>query len=281
MLVRSNSNSSASRDPQQLISQGVQHLIEQLQNGKSEALISYLCAMARFHKYSFGNVLLIATQRPDATRVAGFHTWNSFGRHVRKGEKGIQILAPLIRNKRTNDPGDAEERGKSIPYGFRAVYVFDVSQTEGEELPAPATVSGDVRGYRDRLVEFVARQGIQLEYDEAIAPALGVSKGGQIVLLPGQDKAEEFATLAHEVAHELLEHASRHAETTKTVRETEAEAVSFIVCSAIGLETGSTSADYILLYSGNAETLTESLMAIQQSSGKILKSLLDSTEESN
>jgi hypothetical protein len=72
MLV--GSNSSASRDPQQLISQNVHHLIEQLQNGKSEALISYLCAMARFHKYSFGNVLLIATQRSDATRVAGFHT---------------------------------------------------------------------------------------------------------------------------------------------------------------------------------------------------------------
>ncbi len=120
MLVRSSSNSSASRDPQQLISQSVQHLIEQLQNGKSEALTSYLCAMSRFHKYSFGNVLLIATQRPDATRVAGYHTWNGFGRHVRKGEKGIQILAPLIRNKRTNDPDDGEERGKSIPYGFRA-----------------------------------------------------------------------------------------------------------------------------------------------------------------
>jgi hypothetical protein len=158
------------------------------------------------------------------------------------------------------------------------VYVFDVSQTEGEELPAPATVSGDVRGYRDHLVEFVARQGIQLEYDEAIAPALGVSKGGQIVLLPGQNKAEEFATLAHEVAHELLKHASRHGETTKTVRETEAEAVSFIVCSAIGLETGSASADYILLYRGSAETLTESLMAIQQTSGKILNSLFDSAE---
>ena len=76
----------------------------------------------------------------------------------------------------------------------------------------------------------------------------------------------------------MLKHASRHGETTKTVRETEAEAVSFIVCSAIGLETGSASADYILLYSGNAETLTESLMAIQKTSGKILNSLFDSAE---
>ena len=144
--------------------------------------------------------------------------------------------------------------------------------------PPPATVTAEVGGFRDRLVEFVARQGIQLEYDEGIAPALGVSKGGQIVLLPGQKKAEEFATLAHEIAHEMLGHASRHAETTKTVRETEAEAVSFIVCSAIGLETGTASSDYILLYSGNAETLTESLMAIQQTSGKILNCLLDAAE---
>jgi antirestriction protein ArdC len=274
MLVGGNSKSNASRDPQQLISQSVQHLIEQLQNGKSETLTSYLCAMARFHKYSFGNILLIATQRPNATRVAGIHTWSSFGRHVKKGEKGIQILAPLIRNQRSNAPEDIDERGKSIPYGFRAVHVFDVSQTEGEELPAPATVSGDVQGYRDRLVEFVVAHGIQLEYDESIAPALGVSKGGHIVLLPGQNKAEEFATLAHEVAHELLEHANRHAETTKTVRETEAEAVSFIVCSAIGLEIGSASADYILLYNGNVETMTTSLMTIQQTASTLLKSLL-------
>ena len=92
MLVRGNSNSSASRDPQQLISQSVQHLIEQLKKGKSEALTSYLCAMARFHKYSFGNVLLIATQRPDATRVAGFHTGTDLGGMSKRAKREFKFL---------------------------------------------------------------------------------------------------------------------------------------------------------------------------------------------
>jgi hypothetical protein len=84
--------------------------------------------------------------------------------------------------------------------GFRVVYVFDIAQTEGAELPEPATVSGEVGTHLDRLIDFVQRQAIELEYNERIAPAQGVSYGGKIALLPGQTKAEEFSTLVHEVA---------------------------------------------------------------------------------
>jgi hypothetical protein len=85
--------------------------------------------------------------------------------------------------------------------GFRAAYVFDVSQTKGKELPEHARVSGDAGANRDRLIEFINAQRIELEFNERIAPAMGMSYGGKIVLLPGQSKAEEFSTLVHELAH--------------------------------------------------------------------------------
>ena len=127
--------------------------------------------------------------------------------------------------------------------------------------------------HRDRLVEFVNAQGIALEYNERIAPAMGVSYGGKIVLLPGQTKAEEFSTLVHELAHEMLHKAERRTVTTQTVRETEAEAIAFVVGKAVGLQNGTASADYIQLYHGNAALLAESLEVIQKTSAVILAAI--------
>ena len=122
-------------------------------------------------------------------------------------------------------------------------------------------------------MEFINTQGIELEFDESIAPAMGVSYGGRIALLPGQSKAEEFSTLVHELAHEMLHKAERRAAGTKVVRETEAEAIAFVVSKAVGLEVGTASADYIHLYNGNASLLAESLEVIQQASSVILSVL--------
>ena len=271
----------AQRDnPTQLIiKQAVEYLIQQVQAGKSETLTVYLAAMARFHNYSFGNILAIARQRPRATRVAGYGTWRELGRFVKRGEKGIQILAPMVgyrRRKTETSPdasADAENGAKPQPalIGFRAVYVFDVSQTEGADLPEfDRTITGEVGAYRDRLVDFLVQQNIALEFNERIAPALGVSYGGKIALLPGQSKAEEFVTLVHETAHELLHRAERRTFTTPTVRETEAEAVAFVVGQAIGLEIGNASSDYIQMYNGNTALLAESLEFIQRTAGVIL-----------
>ncbi len=94
---------------QQLIKQAVDFLLQQLEEGKSEALTAYLGAMARFHNYSFGNILAIARQRPTATRVAGIRTWNELGRFVKKGEKGIQILAPIVGHRRRKDAAVEEQ----------------------------------------------------------------------------------------------------------------------------------------------------------------------------
>lgn len=271
---------------QQLIKQAVDFLLQQLQAGKSETLTAYLAAMARFHSYSFGNILAIARQRPTATRVAGFSTWKELGRFVKKGEKGIQILAPMMGHRRRKDAADqTSERADAKPVpvliGFRSVYVFDVAQTEGAELPEfEHNISGDVGAHLDKLVAFTAAQTIALEYSENIAPALGVSYGGKIALLPGQSKAEEFVTLVHEVAHELLHKTDRRTKTTATVRETEAEAVAFIVGQGIGLEMGRASSDYIQMYAGNAALLAESLEVVQRTSAVILSAIAVKPESS-
>jgi hypothetical protein len=259
------------------IAANVKALIEQLEQGHSEALTAYLTAMGRFHNYSFGNILEIARQKPDATRVAGLYAWNQLGRKVRKGEKGIRILAPLIGIRRKKDDEaqkDITRQNEPVLVGFRNVYVFDVSQTEGAELPElSGKVTGTVGDYRERLVEFVIGQDIKLEFSESIEPALGVSYGGKIVLFPGQSTAEEFSTLVHELAHEMLHKAERRTATTKVVRETEAEAIAFVVCQTIGLDSGRASADYIHLYHGNASLLAESLEVIQKTSAVILSAL--------
>jgi hypothetical protein len=106
------------------------HLVASLEAGHSEVLTQYLGAMAKFHTYSFGNVMLIARQKPSATNVAGVRTWNSLGRFVRRGEKGILILAPMVGRKRqpaeeTTGENGEEKNPRPQLYGFRAVYVFD------------------------------------------------------------------------------------------------------------------------------------------------------------
>jgi len=258
-------------------------LAAELDAGKSEAFKNYLAAMGRFHRYSWGNIGLIAYQRPTATHVAGIHTWNKLGRIINEGEKGIMILAPIIRKERevpqtpakpdepvVKQEKDAERR----PVGFRTAFVFDLAQTHGKPLPEVAKTTGDPKQCTDKLRALVAKEGISLEYDKSIAPAQGVSFGGKIRLLPDMRPAEEFSVLAHELAHEMLHHAKGEERVSKTVVETQAEAVAYVVCRGVGLETNSAAADYIHLYNGDKKTLAESLSVIQETSSKILDQLL-------
>ena len=261
-----------SENIKKVTNQAIEQLITALNEGRSETLTQYLAAIGRFHHYSLRNVMLIASQKPTATQVAGFHSWHKLGRFVKKGEKGIMILAPIVRRK-TESKEQNETDESSTAIRFRAAYVFDISQTDGQELPTIGSVNGEPREYRERLAKFVAEQNIALEYSEDIAPARGTSAGGKITLLPGQSSAEEFATLAHELAHEMMHRDERRNSTSKRSRETEAEAVAFVVCHAIGLETGSASRDYIQLYQGDAKLLTESLSVIRQTANHILNAI--------
>jgi antirestriction protein ArdC len=254
-------------------------LADALESGNSQALTQYLSVMSRFRAYSWNNCLLISLQRPTATRVAGFQTWLKLGRHVRKGEKGIAIFAPvLFRRAKSQQQEVAADQPSSLfslqrVVAFRTAYVFDVAQTEGEILPQFATVNGDPAEKTESLKAFACSRGILLDYDSAIAPALGVSRGGRITLLPGLAAAQEFSALAHECAHELLHRNERRPQTNKTIRETEAEAVAFVVCQAIGLDTNTAASDYIKLYNGDKTTLSNSLQFIQSTAIDMLTAL--------
>ena len=188
----------------------------------------------------------------------------------------VLLYVPFGLIKRKSDmeaQKDITKQNTRVLVGFRNAYVFDVSQTDGVDLPELREVTGDPGENIHRLGAFLKARGIQLVYNEKIAPALGMSYGGRIAILPGQSKAEEFSTLVHEAAHELLHKAERRTATTKTVRETEAEAVAFVVGKAVGLMAGTASADYIQLYHGNASLLAESLEVIQQTASVILAAL--------
>lgn len=253
--------------------QALEQLSQALAAGRSEELARYLSMLAKFHKYSFGNVMLILSQNPDATQVAGFNTWKQVGRYVRQGEKGIVIIAPMVFRKRDAEPaaGESAERDETV-LRFRGVYVFDVSQTDGQPLPEPAGINGDPGLHLDRIKTVVASRGIALDYEIGPGSALGLSRGGRISIRPGLPAAEEFAVIVHELAHELL-HRGEDRPASKTVRETEAEAVAFVIAQAVGLDAGAAARDYIQLYDGKTDTLAASLDRIQKTAADIIAAL--------
>ena len=174
-------------------------LSAELEAGKSEALKNYLAAMSRFRHYSWGNVLLINSQRPDATQVAGFHTWHDMGRSVKKGEKGIMIFAPVVVKQREPIPLGREAIKPDEVFrvaGFRTAYVFDASQTEGRPLPEFAKTTGDPKEYLESSRGWPANRESQSSMTPTSLRLLGVSSGGRIRLAPGLSSAEEFSVLA-------------------------------------------------------------------------------------
>ena len=257
----------------ELSEKAIEDLVQALEAGQSDTLKEYLAMLARFHRYSFGNVMMIHFQNPDATQVAGFTTWKKLGRTVQKGEKGIAILAPMISKKKDETEDTSDKKVVRILRGFKVVHVFDVSQTEGETLADFATISGDPGDRLDAIRSVIEGEEIKLLMEPIPGGALGQSAGGEITVLPGLDPAEEFSVLVHELAHELLHRDERRKETTKTIRETEAEAVAFVVSTAVGLDCSTRSSDYIQLYSGDREVLSQSLDHIQRATTRILSAL--------
>src|SRR5215469_944636 len=152
-----------------------------------------------------------------------------------------------------------------------------LSTTSGRRTASPYRSSPRPQGTPSSLrtnYGLLSPKCISLEYGKSIAPAQGVSFGGKIRLVPDMQPAEEFSVLAHELAHEMLHQAKGEERLPKTVVETQAEAIAYVVCRGVGLETNSAAADYIHLYNGDKKTLAESLSVIQETSSKILDQLL-------
>jgi len=243
-----------------------------LERGHSEELRNYVSVMRKFHRYSVRNLLLIMSQHPDATVVAGRRTWKSLGRRGKKGAKPILILAPVV-GKKARGRTSQTKRGARGPVGFRAAYLFDVTDTTGEPLPQLEVIHGDPGEYTERLKKFIAARGIELKYTNDILPTEGQYIRGKMTVLPGLSPAQEFATLAHETAHALLHRKPGRKDAPRWVRETEAEAVAYVICEAIGVKSPS-SADYVHLSGGDAGTLANSLKRVQRASAEILAAIL-------
>ena len=197
---------------------------------------------ATFHKYSFGNCLLIAQQAPEATQVAGFHAWQKLGRQVRKGEKSIRIMAPMS-VKRENPETGEEER---VPF-FRAVPVFDVAQTDGEPLPeAPREpITGDSHAeYLPRLKDYARTLGVAVYEYEPTSAAQGFydEKGKRIVISTELAPNGKVRTLIHELAHA---HGVTYKDYSRGEAEVIVETAATIVCGSLGLDTSGESIPYI------------------------------------
>jgi antirestriction protein ArdC len=224
----------------------------------SEAWLAYLSGMARFHRYSPTNVAMILKQRPDATQVAGFRVWQSMGRQVRKGSKGIAIWAPCSYKVERQDADGEITEAKALG-GFRLAHVFDVADTDGEPLPeapraARATLlAGEApAGMWEYLAGQVAKHGYKLE----LVPDLGGANGrttwaGRLVQVvdDGRGPASMAKTLAHELGHVLL-HADLVGAGCLEAKEVEAESVAYLIGAAFGLDTTDYSLGYVTSWSG-------------------------------
>jgi hypothetical protein len=235
----------------------------------SEEMLRYLETCSKFHQYSLYNQWQILMTRPDATAVAGFRKWQSLCRYVRKGERGIPILAPII-TSRSEEKDDNKKM--VIVVGFKIVYVFDISQTEGEPLPSPPDWKSPEKNKEltDRLNQFANRLGISVIEKVLRGEVQGISKGGSIELSP----LAGTMTLVHELAHEMLHHQDTRP-VSKAIKELEAEAVAFVVARHFGLEVG-TSPNYIALYQVDSKCIFEHLECIRSTATCIISSINDS-----
>ena len=254
------------------ITEAIAALAAETDAAKQDATFrTWLTTMSQFYKYSFGNQLLIASQCPTATRVAGYGKWQDLKRQVRKGEKAIYITAPIIsKNKEVTEDGDT-----SRLRGFKAATVFDISQTDGDELPQfpehNATEGGE--DLLPKVEAAIRNAGITLIYKTITDGAQGYSKGGLIEIDERQGIAAKCGTLVHEFAHELLHKADRTQ--GKQQRELEAEAVAYAVLTHYGLHSGSRF--YLASYGITGEMLTASLQII----AKTTKQIIELTEATN
>ncbi len=239
----------------------------------SDAWRRALALKAAFRHYSFHNGVLIALQCPGATLVAGYRAWRRLGRHVRRGERGIAILAPVLRKRLDELTGEEHEQ----LVGFRTVFVFDVSQTEGAPLPEPprpTLLTDDTRAIRalTRRVEALARsRGIAVER-APLAHAYGryLLDARRITLHPSLPPLQELKTLIHELAHALAHGDGRHTSHDVPRLELEAESTAFIVCHALELDTSDYSFPYL---AGWAES-PEDLLAIGEVAARTAELIL-------
>ena len=284
------------------LEQGITELFE------SERYKEYLRVMSKFHNYSFNNTLLIAMQKPDASLVAGFSAWkNNFGRNVMKGQKGIKIIAPspykVKQEMKKIDPHTqqpiigkdgkpvTEEKEITIP-AYKVVSVFDVSQTEGKELPDIAVdeLTGDVERYRDFFAALEKTSPVPIGFEQIPGSSHGYYhlEDKRIAIDEGMSEIQTLKTAIHEIAHAKLHDIDLNApeneqqpRVDRRTREVEAESVAYTVCQHYGLDTSDYSFGYVAGWSSGRELseLKNSLETIRSAAAEIINSIDETLAE--
>ncbi len=292
--------------------QKVQEITEKLEQGikelfESEKYKTYLNTMSKFHNYSFNNTMLIAMQKPDATLVAGFKAWQkNFDRHVKKGEKCIRILAPapykIKEEQEKLDPvtGEimldkngmpvTEEVEIKIP-AFRVVPVFDVSQTDGKELPDIRVneLSGSVGDYEDFMQALTEVSPVPITYEDIDGEAKGYfhTTDHRIAIQEGMSQSQTVKTAIHEVAHAKLHDREQNQDIDavldkdRNTKEVEAESVAYTVCQHFGIDTSDYSFGYIAGWSSDRDMkeLKSSLDTIRKTASELITGIEDRLAE--
>jgi len=244
----------------------IQQLAEETDQARiSEVVQRYLEFSSSFYKYSINNQWLIFLHKPEATLVAGFNDWKKRNRFVRKGEKGIPIIAPMVYKK--DDPKTGETKTEIF---YKVVYVFDISQTDGEDPPEPPQWHSPEKlpELEQKLMTYAAQLGIKVDIEKISGGAQGYSAGKHIVL----DLTAGTKTLIHEIAHELLHQKPEAKKITRQQAEIEAEAVAYVVGKSFGL-TDLTSPNYLAIWEADAEKILQHLDTIHQTSQTILTAI--------
>ena len=282
-------------------------IMQSLESGVEELFTSnryqeFLKTMAKFHNYSFNNTMLIAMQRPDATLVTSYKNWQSMGRQVMKGEKGITIIAPapykkmkekevLDENQRpimgTDGKPKTEQVEVTVPH-FKAVTVFDIAQTSGEPIQtlAPELLTAAVQDFDSFMQAIQKISPVPIRFDEIDGNANGYYHNAdkEIVIKKGLSESQTLKTAIHETAHaklhdkEIME--SLGVERDRLTKEVEAESVAYCVCSSFGLDTSDYSFPYIAGWSSSREMkeMKASMDVIRKTAGEMIDQLTEELE---
>ena len=282
-------------------------IMQSLESGVEELFTSnryqeFLKTMAKFHNYSFNNTMLIAMQRPDATLVTSYKNWQSMGRQVMKGEKGITIIAPapykkmkekevLDENQRpimgTDGKPKTEQVEVTVPH-FKAVTVFDIAQTSGEPIQtlAPELLTAAVQDFDSFMQAIQKISTVPIRFDEIDGNANGYYHNAdkEIVIKKGLSESQTLKTAIHETAHaklhdrEIME--SLGVEKDRLTKEVEAESVAYCVCSSFGLDTSDYSFPYIAGWSSSREMkeMKASMDVIRRTAGEMIDQLTEELE---
>lgn len=243
------------------LEQGVKDVFE------SDRYKDYLSFMTKFHNYSINNIVLIMMQNPEASLVAGYKAWQTkFHRQVRKGEKAITILAPCTHKKVIEQDGEQKE---VVWTSFRAVKVFDISQTDGEDVPdILKPLAGDVKNYEDLKNRLVETSPVDIEF-KPIKKANGYFhiKDKRIVVKSGMSEEQTIKTMIHEISHAMLHNADDGSEkdADNNTKEVQAESVAYVVCQMLGIDSSEYSFGYIAGWSRDRtiKELSASIEAIR------------------